>query len=712
MKTGIIFKKFFPIFTLVLLAMLSVSTNVTATDGDLDTSFNIDGLVTTPFRSGDDSIYSIAIQPDEKIIVAGESNDIFSNKDFALARYTNDGFLDSSFGTDGKITADFGGDEFGRVVALQSDGKIVVAGYSETTGHIALARYTSNGSPDSTFGTDGKVTTDFGSFNAILAADIRADGKIVLAGGSHNGSNFDIEVIQYNTDGSLDTGFGTGGKITTRIGSGDDIGAGLIIQPDGKIVVTGFSYNGSDNDFAVVRYLSDGTLDTGFGTGGIVTTPIRSGDDTGLVGTIQPDGKIVVAGYSHNGSSNDFAVVRYNSDGTLDTNFGNGGIVTTLIGSGEDYGCIPRIQSDGKIIVTGDTYNGSDYDIAVIRYNADGSLDASFGSGGIVTTDFENGDNRGSALAIQSDGNILVAGHSTGHGGVTDFSVVRYLSDNSPSAAEIYSPAPGSTLHSASATFRWNNSDAEQYWLWIGTSAGSNDLGNWDKGADTSATVSGLPTDGETLYVRLWSKVNGEWVFKADSTYTACNNSSSMAEILSPASGSTLGSTTETFTWSDTGAEQYWLWIGTSAGGNDVGNWDKGTDTSATISGLPGNGETLYARLWSKVSGEWVFKADSTYTACNNSSAIAEILSPASGSTLSSTTETFAWNDTGADQYWLWIGTSAGSNDVANLDQGTDISATVSGLPGSGETLYVRLWSKVGGEWLYKSDSVCTATGP
>ncbi|MCP4349126.1 MAG: hypothetical protein GY795_26905 [Desulfobacterales bacterium] len=186
----------------------------------------------------------------------------------------------------------------------------------------------------------------------------------------------------------------------------------------------------------------------------------------------------------------------------------------------------------------------------------------------------------------------------------------------------------------------------------------------------------------------------------------------SAAEISAPVSGSTLNSGTETFTWNDTGAEKYWLWIGTSEGGNDVGNLDQGTDTSATVSGLPTDGETLYARLWSKVNGEWLYKADSTYTACNNSSSIAEILSPASGSTLSSTTETFTWSDAGAEQYWLWIGTSAGGNDLGNLDQGTDTSATVSGLPGNGETLYVRLWSKVGGEWLYKSDSICTASGP
>ncbi|MCP4344034.1 MAG: hypothetical protein GY795_00730 [Desulfobacterales bacterium] len=280
------------------------------------------------------------------------------------------------------------------------------------------------------------------------------------------------------------------------------------------------------------------------------------------------------------------------------------------------------------------------------------------------------------------------------------------------SQSEISSPVSGSALDSTSVTFTWNDTGASQYWLWVGTSAGSNDLYNEDQGTNTSVAVSGLPHDGETLYVRLWSKVSGEWGYSSDNTYNACNYSSSVAAIQNPASGSVLASATETFTWNNSGATQYWLWIGTSSGVNDVYNENQGTNTSVDISGLPHSGETLYARLWSKVDGEWLCNSDYTYTACNHSSSVAGVQSPASGSVLGSTSETFTWDNTGASQYWLWIGTSAGSNDVYNGNQETNTSAVISGLPSSGETLYVRLWSKVSGTWLCDSDSTYTAVGP
>ncbi|MCP4350252.1 MAG: hypothetical protein GY795_32655, partial [Desulfobacterales bacterium] len=434
MKTGIIFKKFFSVFTLVLLAMLSVSTNVSAADGDFDTSFSTDGLVTTDFGSGNSMGYSIAIQPDQKIVVAGEYNafHLGHNNYFALARYTSNGSLDSTFGTDGKVTADFGGHDIGRSVAVQPDGKIVAAGYSETNGDFALVRYTSNGTLDDTFGSAGKVTTSYGNYEGCLSVAVQADGKIVAAGFSHNGSVQDFAVMRYNSDGSLDTGFDGDGIVTTPVGTGNDVGIGLLIQPDEKIVVTGISYNGTDNDFAVVRYNSDGSLDTSFGGDGTVTTPVGSGEDMGCFADVQSDGKIVLAGHSFNGSDDDFAMVRYNSDGSLDTGFGTGGKLTTPVGSGDDRSYGVCIQSDGKIVITGESYNGSNYDFAIARYNSDGSPDTTFGNGGIVTTDKENTDNSIHAAAVQSDGNIVTAGYSINAyaGWTKNFVVARYLSGN------------------------------------------------------------------------------------------------------------------------------------------------------------------------------------------------------------------------------------------------------------------------------------------
>ncbi|MCP4101994.1 MAG: rhodanese-like domain-containing protein, partial [Lentisphaerae bacterium] len=263
-------------------------------------------------------------------------------------------------------------------------------------------------------------------------------------------------------------------------------------------------------------------------------------------------------------------------------------------------------------------------------------------------------------------------------GGMNDWT---YDTDTCSSNYNITSPAPGSTLSSTSATFSWD-SGAEKYWLWIGTSAESHDLYSANQGTNTSRTVSDLPFSGETLYVRLWSVENGEWLYN-DYTYTAC---SIVAGMLSPTSGSTLDSTTQTFTWNNSGASQYWLWIGTSAGKHDLYSDGQGTNTSATISDLPNNGITLYVRLWSVDNAEWFYN-DYTFTAFVS---ISSMQSPVSGSTLDSTTQTFTWDNSGASQYWLWVGTSAEGHDIYSGDQGTGTSGTVSDLPSSGETLYVR----------------------
>jgi uncharacterized delta-60 repeat protein len=192
----------------------------------------------------------------------------------------------------------------------------------------------------------------------------------VVAGYSWNGSNDDVALVRYNADGSLDTGFDGDGKVTTAIGTGYDEGYSVIQQADGKLVVAGTSYNGSNNDFALVRYNADGALDTGFDGDGKVTTAIGGGDDVGYSVIQQADGKLVVAGYSHNGSDSDVALVRYNADGSLDTGFDGDGKVTTAIGAGDDYGRSVIQQADGKLVVAGHSSNGNNYDVALVRYDS------------------------------------------------------------------------------------------------------------------------------------------------------------------------------------------------------------------------------------------------------------------------------------------------------------------------------------------------------
>jgi len=392
-----------------------------------------DGKVTTDFASSFDYGYSVTVQSDGKILVAGTSAN-YSSCDFALVRYNSDGSLDTSFDTDGKVTTDFGSNvDAGYSLTVQSDGKILVAGYSDngTNTNFALVRYNSDGTFDTTFGDNGKVMTDAGSrvFGGVSVNSVvlQSDGKILVGGSSWNGSNYDFALVRYNSDGSLDTSFDTDGKVMTDLSSYSDYGHSVTVQEDGKILVAGIRFG----DFALVRYNSDGALDSSFDTDGKATTDIGLINDVGNSVTVQSDGKILVAGASLTDSNYDFAIVRYNRDGSLDTSFDTDGKVTTIFGADYDLGNSVTVQSDGKILVGGSTGNGSNRDFALVRYNSDGSLDTSFDIDGKVTTDFASSSDDGMGVTVQNDGKILVAGYTSGGVNIDDFAIVRYNSDGS-----------------------------------------------------------------------------------------------------------------------------------------------------------------------------------------------------------------------------------------------------------------------------------------
>jgi serralysin len=388
-------------------------------------SFSIGfGIVTTDFGYSNEG-YSVAVQADGKILVAGTAGTAYNGSvyfDFALARYNPDGSLDTTFDGDGKLTTDFGSsNDSGQSVTVQADGKILVAGSGLSD--FMLARYNPDGSLDTTFDGDGKVTTDFGStVDSGRSVVVQADGKILVAGTSLNGSGSDFALARYNADGTLDNGFGTGGKVTTDFG-GYDWGSRVVMQADGKILVAG--------EGKLARYNSNGSLDSTFSGDGMLTTDdFLSG--YGYSATVQADGKILVAGTDIQHNSNDFGLARYNPDGTLDTTFGSGGKVSTNFGfftawgyddmESDDHVYSVTVQTDGKILVAGQSnYLSSDWntpDFALARYNPDGSLDTTFGSGGKVTTDigiYSDGYDAGDwaySVAVQSDGTILVAGES------------------------------------------------------------------------------------------------------------------------------------------------------------------------------------------------------------------------------------------------------------------------------------------------------------
>jgi uncharacterized delta-60 repeat protein len=432
-------KSFLGVFTSVSLLIVGVGANPAQASGSLDSSFDSDGKVITVFGASNESANSIAIQGDGKIVVAGASNN-GANNEFAVARYNTDGSLDSSFDSDGKVTTTIGSNAEAYSVAIQSDGKIVVAGNTIIGGRdkIAVARYNTDGSLDSSFDSDGKVTTTIGEADYATSVVVQSDGKIVVAGSSATGGNSDFALIRYNSDGSLDSSFD---PAITPIGSSTDEAYSVAIQSNGKIVVAGYSHNGSHREIAVLRYNTDGSLDSSFDSDGKVTTTIGS-DDLAKSVAIQSDGKIVVAGSSNNGSDDDFALIRYNTDGSLDSSFALDGKVITVFGSSSDFGNSVALQSDGKIVVAGSSNNGSDNEFAVARYSADGSLDSSFDSDGKVTTAIGSGDFAFSA-AIQSDGKIVVVG-SSNNGSNDDFAILRY---GQPAAT-----APGAPTIGAATT--------------------------------------------------------------------------------------------------------------------------------------------------------------------------------------------------------------------------------------------------------------------
>ncbi|HJQ67743.1 MAG TPA: delta-60 repeat domain-containing protein [Blastocatellia bacterium] len=441
------------ISVLVLAALLTAAPSLHPTQaaaGDLDASFGRGGRVVTEFTSHSNFSHAVAIQPDGKILAAGESLKPFADWDFALARYNRDGSLDQTFGAGGKVTTDMGGrlDSI-QAIAVQSDGKIVAVGQSFDffiTGaflsEFAAARYNPDGSLDTTFGNGGKVITHFSSGFSFMddsrafAVAVQPDGKIIAAGSAFASfENLDFALVRYNANGSLDPTFGNGGLLTTNVGSRFEGAFGLELQPDGKIIASGYTTFGVD-DFALVRYNPNGSLDPTFGSSGMVRTDFNDSGDQAFAMALQPDGKIILAGYTKRADTNyRFALARYEASGALDSSFGSGGkAVNEIFGSFEESARAVAVQPDGKIVVAG----GGQAGFLVVRYNADGTLDGSFGDGGVNKTDFsdftdEDGEVVGAsaeAVAIQADGKIVAGGNlNKGFGAVLAFAMARYTGD-------------------------------------------------------------------------------------------------------------------------------------------------------------------------------------------------------------------------------------------------------------------------------------------
>jgi len=410
-------------------------------------SFNGNGKVITPVGNSTDAALSTALQEDGKTVVAGYSFGT-SNYNFAVVRYNLDGTLDTTFNGTGKVITPVGsGNDFAYSVALQADGKIVVAGYSEnaTSSDYALVRYNTNGTLDTSFNGTGKIITVIGSGGSLAkAVAIQADGKIVAAGWSVLGANNHFTVVRYNSDGTLDTSFNVTGKVVTLLSIHGDHADAVAVQPDGKIVAAGSVIVTTYYDFAVVRYNSDGSLDNTFnGNGKVITSIGPFGDDAGGV-AVQPDGKTVIAGTTNNGTDEEFALARYNVDGTLDTSFNGSGKVITRVSSNSDGASAVLIQPDGRILAAGSSNNNGNTDFALLRYDTNGALDTSFNGTGKVVSPIGNGNDFGAAAGLRSDGRIVVAG-TVNNGTNDDFGAIRYFGLPCPNATPTNTATPTTT---------------------------------------------------------------------------------------------------------------------------------------------------------------------------------------------------------------------------------------------------------------------------
>ena len=424
----------------VAVVSLALAAPAAAAPADLDPTFSGDGIEVTDIGASDNSA-GVVLQADGKVLVAGaSSNGTSAGTNVGVARYTAAGALDPSYAGDGTQTADFGAFESGAAIALQADGKAVVVGRSGSD--FLVARYTSDGLPDTTFSGDGVVVTDVaggGAADGANAVAIQPDGRIVVAG-SASGSGFAI--ARYTSTGVLDTTFAGDGTASAFTGSAN--ATGVAVQSDGKIVVAG-NPTSPGGDFALARLEAAGTLDTSFSGDGLQTSDLGGFDQVGGL-ALQADGKAVVAGTTFNQAGgaafdSDFALARYDVAGTLDPTFAGDGTTTTAFPAADpnrdlDSAVDVAIGADGAIVVVGsagesDTGTGFNANlIGLARYDAAGALDPTFSDDGRQTTriDTANQGDRGAGVAIQADARIVVAASTNVplFNDRSDFAVLRY----------------------------------------------------------------------------------------------------------------------------------------------------------------------------------------------------------------------------------------------------------------------------------------------
>ncbi len=407
-------------YTFYLFLLFAIP-NLQSQSVKLDTSFNHTGILNSTWGTGGERISSMALQKDGKIIAAGEVT-AGVNFHILLERFLTNGSIDTTFGKNGiSISALFGGiysSSHAYALALQNDGKIVLAGIVTEAGvnNILLTRFLPNGTLDSLFNTIGYLVVKTGGNSSANALRIGNDGNILVAGTTlYNGKN-SFFALKSNSNGLVDMSFGLNGMAITPIGNGNSFCYALDLLPGGSVILGGYSHNGSNNDFAVVKLDANGKPDSSFSQDGKLLIDFNKSQDYGIAMAIQNDGKIVLGGQSYESNQNHFAMIRITPFGEPDTSFSlDGKLITHINSSASDIRAI-ALQTDGKIIAAGGG-SGKDAaltksDFAAVRYLTDGSLDLNFGSSGIFTQDFENAANVPLSLLTLANQSMLLGGYS------------------------------------------------------------------------------------------------------------------------------------------------------------------------------------------------------------------------------------------------------------------------------------------------------------
>ena len=387
-------------------------------DGTLDLSFgNAGSSMTQNFADTDDELQMV-VQPDGKILQMVTVGPDAATQ-VVLFRHNANGGLDNSFGTSGKFQSSFSGGHAGSDIVIQPDGKIVVIGYIDSGGahHPFVFRVNTNGTLDAGFGNGGRTIVPFFAtgWSYGITTLLQPDGKIVGGCCVSPAQTADLGLFRLTSAGVLDNSFDGDGKVFSNLLyiSPADVSGGLELQNDGKIIVAGQEYLASNTQIAVGRFNPNGSFDTGFGTNGIY----YSNDPGGLYATcaaIQSDGKILVGGntWTSQPSSSDFVVLRLTNSGAIDAGFGTNGKVITDFPGIYDYVYSIEVQNDGNILLGGDMSDGTaTKKLALIRYTANGALDPGFGTGGKLSVAASNMNCWGGMFAPQGN-KIIVAGMS------------------------------------------------------------------------------------------------------------------------------------------------------------------------------------------------------------------------------------------------------------------------------------------------------------